>query len=78
MEFLDHCLSHIHSSLQYRNPIVSFVYERGWRQTFKQSGFPGRDEEVVLSSQTKSLITFNFLFVVALIEWRLKFFSVLV
>jgi hypothetical protein len=30
-----------------RSPIVSFVYERGWRQNFESSGFPGPDEEVI-------------------------------
>ena len=25
-----------------RNPLVSFVYERGWRQGFKSAGFPGQ------------------------------------
>ena len=31
-----------------RSPLVSFLYERGWRQNFNRSGFPGRDEEVSL------------------------------
>jgi len=31
-----------------RSPLVSFLYERGWRQNFNQSGFPGPDEEVCL------------------------------
>lgn len=30
----------------FRNPLVSFLYERGWRQNFNRSGFPGLDEEV--------------------------------
>jgi hypothetical protein len=30
----------------FRSPLVSFLYERGWRQNFNRSGFPGRDEEV--------------------------------
>ncbi|MCI16057.1 S-adenosylmethionine-dependent methyltransferase, partial [Trifolium medium] len=30
----------------FRSPLVSFLYERGWRQNFRQSGFPGLDEEV--------------------------------
>lgn len=30
----------------FRNPIVSFIYERGWRQGFKSAGFPGADEEL--------------------------------
>eukprot|EP00252_Welwitschia_mirabilis_P011125 TRINITY_DN2500_c0_g1_i1.p1 TRINITY_DN2500_c0_g1~~TRINITY_DN2500_c0_g1_i1.p1 ORF type:complete len:357 (+),score=53.24 TRINITY_DN2500_c0_g1_i1:224-1294(+) len=29
----------------FRNPLVSFLYERGWRQNFERSGFPGPDEE---------------------------------
>uniref|UniRef100_A0A0C9RQI4 TSA: Wollemia nobilis Ref_Wollemi_Transcript_25082_1547 transcribed RNA sequence n=1 Tax=Wollemia nobilis TaxID=56998 RepID=A0A0C9RQI4_9CONI len=29
----------------FRNPLVSFAYERGWRQNFATSGFPGPDEE---------------------------------
>ena len=29
----------------FRNPFVSFLYERGWRDSFKRSGFPGADEE---------------------------------
>ena len=31
-----------------RNPLVAFVYERGWRQGFAAAGFPGVDEEVSL------------------------------
>lgn len=30
----------------FRSPLVSFLYERGWRQNFSRSGFPGPDEEV--------------------------------
>ncbi|KAL7592406.1 uncharacterized methyltransferase At2g41040, chloroplastic [Lactuca sativa] len=29
----------------FRSPLVSFLYERGWRQNFNLSGFPGPDEE---------------------------------
>lgn len=29
----------------FRSPLVSFVYERGWRQNFGRRGFPGPDEE---------------------------------
>ncbi|ESQ52820.1 hypothetical protein EUTSA_v10016844mg [Eutrema salsugineum] len=29
----------------FRSPLVSFLYERGWRQNFSRSGFPGPDEE---------------------------------
>nr|XP_016448789.1 PREDICTED: uncharacterized methyltransferase At2g41040, chloroplastic-like [Nicotiana tabacum] len=32
----------------FRSPVVSFLYERGWRQNFNLSGFPGPDEEVKL------------------------------
>lgn len=31
----------------FRSPVVSFVYERGWRQNFARAGFPGPDEEVI-------------------------------
>lgn len=33
-----------------RSPLVSFLYERGWRQNFNRSGFPGPDEEVGIAS----------------------------
>ena len=29
----------------FESPIVSGVYERGWRQSFARAGFPGPDEE---------------------------------
>eukprot|EP00850_Spirogloea_muscicola_P014332 SM000102S09190 [mRNA] locus=s102:135613:137741:+ [translate_table: standard] len=29
----------------FRSPLVSFAYERGWRQSFARAGFPGADEE---------------------------------
>jgi SAM-dependent methyltransferase len=29
----------------FRNPLVAFLYERGWRQGFKNAGFPGVDDE---------------------------------
>ncbi|KAJ1632481.1 S-adenosyl-L-methionine-dependent methyltransferase [Pavlovales sp. CCMP2436] len=29
----------------FRNPAISFVYERGWRQQFNMNGFPGIDTE---------------------------------
>eukprot|EP00898_Chlorokybus_atmophyticus_P002009 jgi/Chlat1/2809/Chrsp187S08766 len=34
----------------FRNPLVSFVYERGWRQNFAWAGFPGVDEEFKTAS----------------------------
>ncbi|CDP12319.1 unnamed protein product [Coffea canephora] len=30
----------------FRSPLVSFLYERGWRQNFNCSGFPGPNKEV--------------------------------
>uniref|UniRef100_A0A6N2K0J0 Methyltransferase type 11 domain-containing protein n=1 Tax=Salix viminalis TaxID=40686 RepID=A0A6N2K0J0_SALVM len=35
----------------FRNPLVSFLYERGWRQNFNQSGFPGPDEEFKMAQE---------------------------
>ncbi|RVW43835.1 putative methyltransferase, chloroplastic [Vitis vinifera] len=35
----------------FRSPLVSFLYERGWRQNFNQSGFPGRDEEFKMAQE---------------------------
>ncbi|XP_057815197.2 uncharacterized methyltransferase At2g41040, chloroplastic [Cryptomeria japonica] len=35
----------------FRSPIVSFVYERGWRQRFATSGFPGPDEEFKMAQK---------------------------
>lgn len=39
----------VFSNFNYRSPLVSFLYERGWRQNFNRSGFPGPEEEVSLS-----------------------------
>eukprot|EP00747_Dinoflagellata_sp_TGD_P166852 gnl/TRDRNA2_/TRDRNA2_190309_c0_seq1.p1 gnl/TRDRNA2_/TRDRNA2_190309_c0~~gnl/TRDRNA2_/TRDRNA2_190309_c0_seq1.p1 ORF type:complete len:469 (+),score=83.92 gnl/TRDRNA2_/TRDRNA2_190309_c0_seq1:71-1477(+) len=33
----------------FESPTVAFAYERGWRQNFARSGFPGPDEEVKLA-----------------------------
>ncbi|CAN4103599.1 unnamed protein product [Withania somnifera] len=33
------------------SPVVAFLYERGWRQTFNQSGFPGADEEFDMAQE---------------------------
>lgn len=33
----------------FQNPLVSFVYERGWRQQFAASGFPGPDKELEMA-----------------------------
>lgn len=35
----------------FRSPIVSFLYERGWRQNFNQSGFPGPEEEFKMAQE---------------------------
>nr|XP_029121944.1 uncharacterized methyltransferase At2g41040, chloroplastic isoform X2 [Elaeis guineensis] len=33
------------------SPFVSFLYERGWRQNFNRSGFPGPDEEFNMAQE---------------------------
>ncbi|KAJ4810560.1 Demethylmenaquinone methyltransferase [Rhynchospora pubera] len=35
----------------FRSPLVSFLYERGWRQNFNRSGFPGPEEEFNMAQQ---------------------------
>ncbi|XP_022142970.1 uncharacterized methyltransferase At2g41040, chloroplastic [Momordica charantia] len=35
----------------FRSPLVSFLYERGWRQNFNRSGFPGPDEEFKMAME---------------------------
>ncbi|KAJ4709690.1 S-adenosylmethionine-dependent methyltransferase [Melia azedarach] len=35
----------------FRSPFVSFLYERGWRQNFSRSGFPGPDEEFQMAQE---------------------------
>lgn len=35
----------------FRSPLVSFLYERGWRQNFSRSGFPGPDEEFKMAQE---------------------------
>ncbi|XP_031096530.1 uncharacterized methyltransferase At2g41040, chloroplastic isoform X1 [Ipomoea triloba] len=35
----------------FRSPLVSFLYERGWRQNFNRSGFPGPDEEFQMAQE---------------------------
>ena len=34
----------------FSNPLVSFAYERGWREGFRAAGFPGVDEEFYLAA----------------------------
>ncbi|CAB1102295.1 unnamed protein product [Ectocarpus sp. CCAP 1310/34] len=36
---------------QFQTPLVSWLYERGWRQGFSANGFPGIDEEFRLVSE---------------------------
>jgi len=33
----------------FQSPVVTFAYERGWRQSFASSGFPGVEEEFELA-----------------------------
>jgi len=35
----------------FRSPLVSFVYERGWRQGFSWAGFPGVDKETDMAME---------------------------
>ncbi|CAN0901119.1 Uncharacterized methyltransferase At2g41040, chloroplastic [Linum grandiflorum] len=35
----------------FRSPLVSFLYERGWRQSFNGSGFPGPEEEFRMAQE---------------------------
>lgn len=35
----------------FRNPLVSFIYERGWRQGFESFGYPGPEEEVKMANE---------------------------
>lgn len=35
----------------FRNPVVSFIYERGYRQAFQVFGYPGPDEELKLANK---------------------------
>lgn len=35
----------------FRSPLVSFLYERGWRQNFILGGFPGPDEEFKMAQE---------------------------
>jgi len=37
------------SQALFQSPLVSFAYERGWRQAFEANGFPGPDEEYRLA-----------------------------
>ncbi|GAB2216152.1 hypothetical protein Droror1_Dr00023921 [Drosera rotundifolia] len=35
----------------FRSPFVSFLYERGWRQNFRRSGFPGLEDEFKMAQE---------------------------
>jgi hypothetical protein len=37
-----------HAQELFRTPYVSYLYERGWRNSFAQAGFPGIDKEYKL------------------------------
>eukprot|EP00210_Caulerpa_lentillifera_P006553 g6258.t1 len=42
---LDYALTTGVGTTLFQNPLVGFIYERGWRQQFATSGFPGPDRE---------------------------------
>ena len=44
MYVLDSCRERIGQNF-FQNPILPFVYERGYRQNFERAGFPGIDKE---------------------------------
>ena len=33
----------------FRSPVISFIYEKGWRQSFAWGGFPGLEEEAQMA-----------------------------
>ena len=35
----------------FTSPTVSYVYERGWRDSFQRAGFPGQDEEAEMAME---------------------------
>jgi ubiquinone/menaquinone biosynthesis C-methylase UbiE len=35
----------------FRQPLISFIYERGWRQNFAGAGFPGPDKEYQMAME---------------------------
>eukprot|EP00243_Klebsormidium_subtile_P006786 TRINITY_DN2932_c0_g1_i3.p1 TRINITY_DN2932_c0_g1~~TRINITY_DN2932_c0_g1_i3.p1 ORF type:complete len:285 (+),score=11.88 TRINITY_DN2932_c0_g1_i3:53-856(+) len=35
----------------FRSPLISYVYERGWRQTFARSGFPEVEQEFAMAQR---------------------------
>merc|ERR1712039_1011854 len=39
------------SMTTFQSPLVSFAYERGWRQSFRAQGFPGPDDEYDLAKR---------------------------
>lgn len=41
----------------FQNPLVGFVYERGWRQGFSTAGFPGEAEEFKRAMEFLSPVT---------------------
>jgi len=66
--FWERSLQEIVQTDTFRNPWVAFLYERGWRQGFKNAGFPGVDDEFdslkaffSASEGSKSILTGNVL-----------------
>mmetsp|Transcript_19710 Transcript_19710/g.27772 ORF Transcript_19710/g.27772 Transcript_19710/m.27772 type:complete len:169 (+) Transcript_19710:9-515(+) len=43
----------------FQNPIVSFIYERGWRQSFNARGFPGIEKVLIERNFWKWKIFFD-------------------
>lgn len=41
----------------FQNPLVGFVYERGWRQNFRAAGFPGPDREFEMAMEFLQPVT---------------------
>jgi len=41
----------------FQNPLVGFVYERGWRQSFRNAGFPGPDREFEMAMEFLQPVT---------------------
>ncbi|KAK9706258.1 hypothetical protein RND81_07G113900 [Saponaria officinalis] len=48
---LDYAENQPTSTELFRSPLVSFLYERGWRQNFSRSGFPGPDQEFEMAQE---------------------------
>ncbi|GFH25581.1 predicted protein, partial [Haematococcus lacustris] len=44
----------------FRSPLISYVYERGWRQGFLWAGFPGVDKEFARSGCFSGIVAADF------------------